>query len=363
MAKDKQRDNSLDFLRGWAAINIIFIHTCFWTGEAYVPVYIRSLSLLVDVPFFFFLSGWSFSYVNSFWQSIRGLLDIYKKYLIFLLYYIALLYIVGRHTGNFSGFNLQNFYSNLFFLPKGQSALPVVMGSIWFMPVYFAVVPVGSYVLSRLWHSAAGDKKLYQKQCLACLVIVAMGLLYTFLGYKFFYFSLTVLFYLFFYLLGMVCSKIRINAFAWAALLIMLDLAVIKTLGGYLELDIGVMQNMKFPPNIIYLLYSLLFIFFTLWLKTKLTNVSANNVLCRVGRLALLFYFCQGISSSLLYFGILELELGWWVRLPLAFGYNFAMCLVLVMILHKIYTLEEFLEKQLKKFFIRNSVEEEELAK
>ena len=70
------RNNYIDCLRGIAAISIVFIHTCFWSGESYVPEFMQSLSLAIDVPFFFFLSGWASTYVNSFEKNIVSLLGI-----------------------------------------------------------------------------------------------------------------------------------------------------------------------------------------------------------------------------------------------------------------------------------------------
>ena len=61
-----KRDNSIDFFRGVAAIWIIFIHTCFWSGEVYVPVWLKSLSLIIDVPLFIFISGMTFNFSNDF---------------------------------------------------------------------------------------------------------------------------------------------------------------------------------------------------------------------------------------------------------------------------------------------------------
>jgi len=348
MNKDKKRNNSLDCLRGLAAINIIFIHTCFWSGEHYVPENMQGLSLVLDVPFFFFLSGWAFSYVCSFAKSIVSLLDIYKKYVIFLVFYIIILFNIGEMTGNYRGMTLHNFYANLFFLKSETTLLPTVMGSIWFMPVYFTVVPIGSFVLSRIWQSANEDKKIFQRHCILLLFIIIMGLLYNYKGGNFFYLSRNCLFYLFFYLLGLVCNNIHINRFAWVAVLIFFDLAVMKLLGVYWSIDISIIQNMKFPPNIIYLLYSLNFVVFALWLKTKLSNVSVNNVLCRIGRSALLFYFCQGISSSLLYFICPKLQMEWFIKLPIAFVCNIFMCFILVSFLHKIYRLGNILEEAIK---------------
>lgn len=50
-----KRDNWLDFIKGIAAINIILIHTTFWSGGGYVPQIVQSLSLVLDVPFFSFV--------------------------------------------------------------------------------------------------------------------------------------------------------------------------------------------------------------------------------------------------------------------------------------------------------------------
>ena len=53
------RNHYIDLLKGLAALNIVFIHTVFNSGFNYVPDWVRTLSLAVDVPFFFFLSGWA----------------------------------------------------------------------------------------------------------------------------------------------------------------------------------------------------------------------------------------------------------------------------------------------------------------
>ena len=53
----RSRNYNLDFYRGFAAIWIVFIHCCFWSGDGYVPLYVRSLSLFIDVPLFMFISG------------------------------------------------------------------------------------------------------------------------------------------------------------------------------------------------------------------------------------------------------------------------------------------------------------------
>jgi fucose 4-O-acetylase-like acetyltransferase len=47
------RDSFIDNARGVAVLSIIFIHTVFWSGYSYVPEWVRTISLFVDVPLFF----------------------------------------------------------------------------------------------------------------------------------------------------------------------------------------------------------------------------------------------------------------------------------------------------------------------
>lgn len=91
----KKRDTYLDFMKGVAAINIIMIHTVFWSGESYVPEIVKSMALVLDVPFFFFCSGVGFTYVRSFKKTMLSLLNLYKKYLFFLFFYFICLILFG----------------------------------------------------------------------------------------------------------------------------------------------------------------------------------------------------------------------------------------------------------------------------
>lgn len=122
MKETAQRNHYIDFLRGFAAVNIIFIHTCFWSGGSYVPEWMQSISLAVDVPFFFFLSGWSSVCVKSFRKSIRLLLGVYQKYIMFLPFLIVALCVTGIFTGTYPGLTLRTLYGNLFFLYRRRTA-------------------------------------------------------------------------------------------------------------------------------------------------------------------------------------------------------------------------------------------------
>ncbi len=57
-----KRNEYIDYLKGIASIGIIAIHTAFWSGQSYTPEWFWNLTLLLDVPFFFYLSGWGGQY-------------------------------------------------------------------------------------------------------------------------------------------------------------------------------------------------------------------------------------------------------------------------------------------------------------
>lgn len=60
-----EREHYIDLVRGIRAVSIILIHTCFFSGTAYVPMPMRSISLLLDVPAFFFIAGMTTTHVRK----------------------------------------------------------------------------------------------------------------------------------------------------------------------------------------------------------------------------------------------------------------------------------------------------------
>lgn len=329
-----ERDNYIDFLRGIAAVWIIFIHTCFWSGGSYVPELMQTFSLAVDVPFFFFLSGWASTYVCSFRKSILSLLGIYKKYIMFMPFLVIALLVTGLFTGQFPGLTLRTLYGNLFFFtPDERNILPAVLSSMWFMPVYFTVVPLGQAILASM-RTVSGAERWNE------LLIAGLALLYSYWTGSFFLIPSRILFYLFFYLLGVACKDFYIERFRVLVVFGLADICAMKLIGISQGWDVSNMQSMKFPPDIVYLLYSLLWIAGVLWAKKKLPKISAGNVFCRIGRAAILFYFCQGISSSLLFYIVPGLHMYWGIKLFVAFAINLSVTLLLVWTLKHFYSFE-----------------------
>lgn len=80
-----ERNNYIDFLRGIAAMGIVAIHTAFWGGQSYTPEWFWNLTLFLDVPFFFYLSGWASSYRKSnVSKTGKSLINIWFKWVFFI---------------------------------------------------------------------------------------------------------------------------------------------------------------------------------------------------------------------------------------------------------------------------------------
>lgn len=75
-----QRNAFIDAMRGVAALGVVAIHTAFHSGTAYTPSWFQSLTLLVDVPLFFVLAGWSGGYrVGQVGKTCKSLLTLWLK--------------------------------------------------------------------------------------------------------------------------------------------------------------------------------------------------------------------------------------------------------------------------------------------
>lgn len=86
-----KRNEYIDYLKGIASIGIIAIHTAFWSGQSYTPEWFWNLTLLLDVPFFFYLSGWGGQYSK---KSIEKMLKSLGKIWIKWIYFITLVSIL-----------------------------------------------------------------------------------------------------------------------------------------------------------------------------------------------------------------------------------------------------------------------------
>lgn len=108
----KERDEKLDFYRGLAILNIVCIHTCFFSGQSYLPDILRTLCLLYDVPILVFLAGRSAQYRSDFAATFWGLIKIWIEWM-FISTLVALGYrlLNGKSVGHL--FNICKAYSSI----------------------------------------------------------------------------------------------------------------------------------------------------------------------------------------------------------------------------------------------------------
>ncbi len=141
-----------DLLRGLAIVNIILIHTVDWSGRSYVPRWVHDVTLLVEVPFFLFLSGWCAT-LSGRWdlrRLVRRLVSLYVPFLISALF-LALVSAKVSHMPLAPRYLLDL----LAFRPVDNSRgqWKVVIGSFWFLPIFFMAL-VSTPFLARVTGAA-----------------------------------------------------------------------------------------------------------------------------------------------------------------------------------------------------------------
>lgn len=310
------RDNYIDLMRTICTIGIIFIHTVFWSGESYCPKYIQSLSLLIDVPAFFFITGCVLTRANI--NSNLILSQIYKLSLLFTFVVIILQFLS-------LSFNLKSIISSIFLICPSTPQFVVVAGSYWFIPVY-----VTSLILSVL------IIKYYERFISAYLSIVALVFIsklpypininMKFLGIDIFY----TIFYSCFILLGYKIYNLSLPKKKW---LLFATLCSLLTLVFFLFKGNFIMQDYKFPPSFVYFIYSMILIFIFMAYKQTVPDMK----ILYIGRNAIYFYASQGISSSLCFHLVNTIQLPWPAKLAIIFPINLCLAICIGIILKKLF--------------------------
>lgn len=324
----KTRNNYIDFLRGVAALGIIAIHTAFWGGQNYTPEWFQNLTLVLDVPFFFYLSGWASSYRKSdISKTVRSLINVWLKWIFFITLLVLFCEISKFLPHKFNGvLDLRDLINNYMF-NVSISGFPVVAGSIWFLPIYFVVILINSVIMVVIQNkeNSIEYKKTYMWLLMGAFIWIYYGK-YA-LGMDLFYF----LFYSFFWMLGM-------NQWGKTKSTSRLIIAIIITFAGfcfasYLQgLPFYDVQSAKFPPSLKYGFVSLFAIFIAKSFDGKYKN--RKCFLEHIGRNAIFYYFGQGIGSSINYYVINVLQIQYWfVKWILTYIVNIAITIIVAEIL------------------------------
>ena len=344
-----KRDLYIDFAKGLATLSIIFIHTAFWSGQFYIPTEVRVASLLFDVPLFFALSGITSG--GNVEKTIYRLLKLQITYMIFVTLLFFLDYFFKVFGINFFGIQwMKDFYStfggkyvpqNISTDPQWQNlgnwylhqytmadTFPVVMGSFWYLKVYYILTVLGVLILR------------FFKSHINWFIGLCFGLTLVFNLLPQYYPSGQVGYVAFYLGLFLLAGKIRgkIIPTNWIPVLYGVFFIILAFLlwnsGSELLLN---MNKAKFPPKFLYIFWSS-FSLITLFVLYNRLKISKPTFITYIGTNAIFYYFAQGISSSLVYFAVVPLkdEMPWWLLMIIIYLLNVVLAVIIAEVLRKV---------------------------
>ncbi len=341
-----KRDLYIDFAKGMATLSIIFIHTVFWSGQFYVPTELRVLSLLFDVPLFFALSGITSG--GNVEKTLYRLLRLQITFMIFVtfLFFVDYLFkVVGLNAFGFE--KMKSFYStfgakytptSLSEYPQWQNlgnwylhsytnadTFPVVMGSFWYLKVYFILTVFGVLIL-----------KFFPKH-INWFIGLCLGLTLLFNVFPEYYPTGQVGYVAIYLAIFLIANKMKGKQIPmrWIPILYIAVAATLGVMFWYYGTDIFYKINkQKFPPKIPYIVWAL-FSLVTLFVLYNRLKITKPNFINYIGKNAIFYYFAQGISSSIVYFLVVPMKemMHWAVLLAIIFVVNVVLAIILAEVL------------------------------
>ena len=116
------------------------------------------------------------------------------------------------------------------------------------------------------------------------------------------------------------------------------------------------LQGNKFPPNFIYLLWSLFGVVIVLYLRNFFLNCK-ENVLSKIGQNSIYIYFAQGVATSILLYISPYIAIDWYFKVVVLFAMSLLLTGVITVILRLI---TEPIVKACKKFLNNKVYAQEE---
>jgi len=306
-----ERSTYIDFFRGVMMLSVIHIHTLYWSLSKFTPDSLRHAAYLLDIPIFFFISGYLFK-TASFPVSIRAAL---KQFLRLYLHYAVISFLVAagillwiRVDGGLSPAGIWESLLSIFQVKlKGElwRVLKMYDGNLWYIRTYFLLL-----LLSPLLVGLPLFRRAKIPLVVFLFVVYALTL-HAYKGHTFIWEDWNqVLFYALFFVLGAIyragesdfgpkeaaCS-LGINLLL-AALVYHLDGNTLK------------MTPYKFPPNYQYFIYTLLLVHVFIlarpyWGQPK---AAAIKPLVWAGRNSYVLYLVQGAVCSIPIYFVHQLE-------------------------------------------------------
>lgn len=293
-----------------------------------------SLTLAFDVPFFFFLVGWSNSFkFGNIYRSYRGLFYIWLKWVFSFLLVFIFLVCIGKND-----LSVNEFFNSFIFRPK-TTFFPVFSASLWFMPVYFKVIFVNALVLLGVsLYAKKNNNNLIRLTNIYIYIILLMIVL---LALKSNMFSVDryLLFYSFFFMLGVIYGirKPQNMPFSSFIMKVCTVIGLMFLFAWMKSVPVFPMQANKFPPSIIYLWYSLITILIAVYCRKFYRNKA--GFINYIGKMAIWYYFSQGISSSILFYFVPLVNAGWILKFLIMLTLNLVMAITIAELFKRPYEL------------------------
>jgi hypothetical protein len=339
--KPIDRDSYVDCFKGMMILWVIHIHTVFWSGYAYLPEHVRQITLLVDVPIFFFISGY-LAKPSGFYPALRktakSVVRLYFEYiaiscLILAAVVLCRTLISGRAQPDFT----LAVTSMLRMTPHGEiwDTIRVYNGSLWYIRDYLSLLIVTPFLL--------GIRLVYNCKIQVLFLVLFFTALFPkeYPDQSFIFSSFgSVSFYLFFYLWGVIFREQEQNLPTKGIVTPLVLSILLGSLVYFFDGQQLNIQKYKFPPATQYLIYSLLlvhcFMLLKKWCKTRLgfDNGRWAPTLRWCGINIFTIYLFQGFVCSLPYFFIDSLipRLHPAALYFLVLGFNLAITLLLAYI-------------------------------
>lgn len=302
----KIRDNYIDIVKGLLMLSVINIHTAYWALLRHTPDIIRQLAYFVDIPLFFFISGYllrSTDFIESLKNFLRQFIRLFFHYivvsLLLLMATFCWFYLVdGRLVSGLADslisikdFNLRGELWNYIY---GYN------GSLWYIRVYFSmmlIIPLftGLQIFQRM------------RICGLFFMVLFYSLtIYQYSGHTFIFTDYEYVgFYSIFFLLGSI-YQIEEKRIKQRDLLV--SLAITSLLCGmiyHFDNNELLLSQYKFPPTFQYLVYSLPLLHLFALIKPRWHLADNSTVgkllkpLASAGKHSYILFLFQGAVCSL----------------------------------------------------------------
>ena len=339
------RNALLDIFKAFAIFNIIFIHTVWWSGQKYIPYEeIGQISLFVDVPLFFFLSGWATIYQeNNLFTFLKRIIQIYIPYVLYGFILITIYILYHKKV-----FTYRDIIDYLFFDFGPIFNWSTLVGALWFIRLYFLILIITPFL------------KVIAKHNILSLILIAItvsvNIFYTIKNEPPLQFQIPGIwdpqqlsFYIFFYFLGIYTQNIYLTKKELFIIIIINTLIILFC--SSINADVFNLQKNKFPPNIFYLLsslYSVVLVLFVkkyeIFIKNKIRENRLFKFISLCGEKVYSIFFCQHIGGALIYHIVYKFNyLNWFSLIIISYILNLIISIT-----------TGFLFDSVNKFYIRN---------